>query len=64
MTRVPDGTVKGWDLLASRMATTLPGGNDHPSWVTAVGTLVSYGLILVAMFVALFVVPYLLFTAL
>ncbi|MEF8852073.1 MAG: hypothetical protein V5A28_06615 [Haloarculaceae archaeon] len=32
---------------------------DHPAWLTAAGTLVSYGLILVFMFFALFVVPYL-----
>jgi hypothetical protein len=37
---------------------------DHPTWFTAAGTLVSYTVILVAMFVLLFVVPYLVFTAL
>ncbi|MFB6082877.1 MAG: hypothetical protein ABEJ94_01365 [Halorientalis sp.] len=37
---------------------------DHPSWFTVGGTLVGYGLILVAMFAVLFVVPFLLFTAL
>jgi hypothetical protein len=36
---------------------------DHPSWFTAAGTLVSYTVILVAMFVLLFVVPYLVFLA-
>lgn len=36
---------------------------DHPSWFTAAGTLVSYAVILVAMFVLLFVVPYLVFLA-
>lgn len=46
------------------MNVSLPGGNDHPSWRTAVGTLVAYGAILVVMFLALFVVPYLLFVAL
>jgi hypothetical protein len=30
---------------------------EHPSWLTAAGTLVSYGLILAVMFVLLFVVP-------
>ncbi|MFB6071698.1 MAG: hypothetical protein ABEJ88_01885 [Halobacterium sp.] len=34
---------------------------SHPSWSTALGTFVSYGLVLVAMFVLLFVVPYGLF---
>jgi hypothetical protein len=37
---------------------------DHPTWFTAAGTLVSYTVILVAMFVLLFVIPYLVFTAL
>jgi hypothetical protein len=36
---------------------------DHPSWFTAAGTLVSYTVILVAMFVLLFVVPYVIFLA-
>lgn len=34
---------------------------DHPTWRTAVGTLVSYGAILAVMFVLLFVVPYAVF---
>lgn len=34
---------------------------DHPSWLSAVGTFVGYGAILVAMFVALFLVPFALF---
>ncbi|WP_255170137.1 hypothetical protein [Natrononativus amylolyticus] len=34
---------------------------DHPSWITAVGTGVGYLLILGLLFVALFVVPWLLF---
>lgn len=62
--RSGDATVKGRAFLAPGMTTSLPGGNDHPSWATAVGTLVSYGLILLFMFAALFVVPYLLFAAL
>lgn len=37
---------------------------DHPTWFTAAGTFVSYAVILVVMFVLLFVVPYLVFTAL
>lgn len=43
---------------------TLPGGTDHPTWLTAGSTLVSYGLLLLAMFVVLFVLPYLVFTQL
>jgi hypothetical protein len=34
---------------------------DHPSWLTAIGTFVSYGLVLVAMTVLLFLVPYAIF---
>lgn len=37
---------------------------DHPSWRTALSTGVAYLLILVAMFVLLFLVPYALFVAL
>mgnify|MGYP000580874234 CR=1 FL=1 len=37
---------------------------DHPAWVAAAGTLVSYGLVLLALFVLLFVVPYLVFVGL
>ncbi|MCG1002568.1 MULTISPECIES: hypothetical protein [Halobacterium] len=37
---------------------------DHPSWVTALATFASYGLVLLAVTVLLFVVPYALFTAL
>lgn len=36
----------------------------HPSWPAAVGAVVGYGVILLAMFLLLFVVPYLLFRAL
>ncbi|MFB6222369.1 MAG: hypothetical protein ABEH86_01680 [Haloarcula sp.] len=36
---------------------------DHPAWLTAVGTLAGYGLILLFMFVLLFLLPYLLFPA-
>ncbi|EMA02186.1 MULTISPECIES: hypothetical protein [Haloferax] len=39
----------------------LPGRRE--AWLTAAATLVSYGLILVAMFVVLFVLPYLAFSA-
>jgi hypothetical protein len=37
---------------------------EHPTWLTAVATALSYGLILVAMTVALFGIPYLVFLAL
>ncbi|WP_172824868.1 hypothetical protein [Halorientalis sp. IM1011] len=37
---------------------------DHPSWFTIGGTVAGYGIILVVMFVLLFVVPFLIFTAL
>lgn len=40
------------------------GDLDHPSFFSAAGTFVAYGVILVAMFVLLFVVPYGLFTVL
>lgn len=46
------------------MSRSLAGGNDHPSWTTAAGTLVGYGLILAVMTVVLFGVPYLLFSTL
>lgn len=36
----------------------------HDSFVTGVGTFVGYGVILLAMFVVLFVVPYLIFQVL
>lgn len=31
---------------------------DHPAWLTIVGTLVSYTVILIAMFLVLFGLPY------
>ncbi|ELY94927.1 hypothetical protein C482_17678 [Natrialba chahannaoensis JCM 10990] len=37
---------------------------NHPSWLTAVGTGIGYLLILAVMTVALFIVPWLIFTAL
>lgn len=37
---------------------------DHPAWVTAVATGLGYGIILVSLFVLLFVVPAVIFTAL
>jgi len=43
---------------------TLPEPFDHPAWLTGAGTVAGYGLILLVLFVALFVVPYLLFTLL
>lgn len=36
---------------------------DHPAWVAAAGTLASYGLILLVLFLLLFVLPYLVYTA-
>lgn len=40
----------------------LPGEFDHPALRTAIGTIFSYGLILVVMTLLLFVVPFLLFS--
>jgi len=40
----------------------LPGQFDHPALRTAIGTVVSYGLILVVMTLLLFVLPFLLFS--
>jgi hypothetical protein len=37
---------------------------DHPAWVTAVATLLGYGAILTALFVLVFVLPFLIFSAL
>lgn len=37
---------------------------DHPAWLTVAGTFVGYGVILLAMTVVLFLVPYLVFTVL
>ncbi|WP_331236356.1 hypothetical protein [Natronorarus salvus] len=37
---------------------------DHPAFRTALGTGLGYGLILLVMFVALFLVPYAIFVAL
>lgn len=34
---------------------------DHPAWFTAVGTFLAYGVVLVAMTLVLFGVPWLLF---
>jgi len=46
------------------MTRTLPGGFDHPSWLAIGGTVAGYALILLAMFLVLFVLPYLVFVAL
>jgi len=40
----------------------LPRGLDHPAWSTGVGVVVGYGLILLAMFLVLFLFPYLAFS--
>lgn len=45
------------------MSPSLAGGNDHPTWLTAAGTLAGYGLLLALLFAMLFVVPYLLFAS-
>ncbi|MFD1633485.1 hypothetical protein ACOZ4L_09835 [Haloplanus ruber] len=37
-------------------------GFDHPAWIAGVATAASYGLGLFALFVLLFVLPFLLFT--
>ncbi|MDG5778475.1 hypothetical protein VB773_16675 [Haloarculaceae archaeon H-GB2-1] len=37
---------------------------EQPAWQTAIGTVLSYGIILVAMFLALFILPYVVFTML
>ena len=37
---------------------------DHPAWFTAVATLLGYGIILGALFVLMFLVPLLIFSAL
>lgn len=39
-------------------------GFDHPTWQTALGTLLGYGVVLLALFVVLFVLPYLVFAGL
>jgi hypothetical protein len=36
---------------------------DQPAWRTFAGTIAGYGLVLLAMFLLLFVVPYMLFPA-
>lgn len=42
----------------------IPGGTDHPAWLTAVGVGLGYGVVLAVIFAVLFVLPYLAFTAL
>lgn len=46
------------------MSAKLPGGFNHPAWLTAVGTFVAYGVILLAMTLVLFAIPYAVFMAL
>jgi dolichyl-phosphate-mannose--protein O-mannosyl transferase len=41
----------------------LPPPFDHDAWLTAVGTGLSYGLVLAVVFLALFVVPFLVLLA-
>ena len=40
----------------------LPGGFDHPAWISGLAVAIGYGLILLVMCLALFVVPYLAFS--
>jgi hypothetical protein len=35
---------------------------DHPAWLTVLGTVVGYGVILFVMFLALFVLPFFVYT--
>ena len=37
---------------------------DHPAWLTALGTFVAYGVILLVMTLLLFLLPYAMFVAL
>lgn len=46
------------------MNAKLSGALDHPTWLTAISTFVGYGVILVLMTIALFLIPYLIFVAL
>ena len=51
-------------MAVSTMNAKLVGKYDHPSWLTAIGTFVGYGVILLVMTVVLFLLPYLIFAAL
>jgi len=42
----------------------LPADFDHPSYLTALGTFVGYGVILLVMFALLFLIPYGIYVAL
>ena len=42
----------------------LPGGRDHPAWLTVAGVLAGYGVVLAVVLGALFLVPYALWTVL
>jgi hypothetical protein len=44
------------------MPVSVPEPLDHDAFQTALGTVVAYGLILFAMFIVLFVLPFLLFS--
>jgi hypothetical protein len=46
------------------MTVPLPDSFDHDAWQTAIGTVLAYGLILVAMFLLLFVFPFVVFESL
>ena len=46
------------------MTFELPGGNDHPSWLTIGSVAVGYGIIMTVVLLGFFIVPYLVFTTL
>ncbi|QSG03186.1 Uncharacterized protein AArcS_1985 [Natranaeroarchaeum sulfidigenes] len=51
-------------LIHPHMVTERLSRFDHPAWITAVSTLIAWGIILAVVFVALFAVPYLAVTLL
>jgi hypothetical protein len=42
----------------------IPGGTDHPTWLSGLAVFLGYGVVLAAILLVLFVLPYLLFAAL
>jgi hypothetical protein len=51
-------------MTETETGTESAGRLDHEAWRTLAGTGVGYGVVLLAMFVVLFVVPFLVFLAL
>lgn len=49
---------------ATGMELDLPGGRDHPAWTTVAGVLAGYSVVLAVILVAVFLVPYALWTVL